>query len=157
MTFAEREALYGPVLVAAFASALLPPEWGLAIATQETRFQPNALNNTGGDLVRGGSRGLCQMSWKTAVGLGFTGVADDLYKPRVCADLAAKLCAELVRRWQTHELLDIASGYNSGRKYAQAPASTVVYAKNVVAYADHYRASAQVMAAELAKHSTTTA
>jgi soluble lytic murein transglycosylase-like protein len=154
VTFAEREALYGPVLVAAFVSAGLPPEWGLAIAMQETRFNPDALNNTGGDLVRGGSRGLCQMSWKTALGLGYTGVPGDLFKPRTCADLAAKLCSELVRRWKTHDLSDIASGYNSGRRFTQAPASTIVYSKNVVAYAKHYEQSGRIMAAELIETNT---
>ena len=134
MKLSDREQLYAPVLVAAFVSLGLAPEWGVAIARQESGFTPGLLNNTGGDALRGSSRGLCQMSWKTAVGLGFRGTAEDLFKSRICADLAAKLCLELVQRWKTNYLLDIASGYNSGRCFVKAPTSTIAYAKNVVSY-----------------------
>lgn len=150
MTFTQREKLYSPILVAAFVSAGLPPEWGLAIARQESAFQPLAVVLTGGDLARGGSRGLCQMSWLTAKGLGFTGQPADLLIPRVNADLAASLCKQLVRQFKTQELRDIACGYNSGKPFARAPKSTrEVYAPNVVKFAAAYQNVARQLASEL--------
>jgi soluble lytic murein transglycosylase-like protein len=146
----NRENLYGPILVAAFVSEGLPPEWGMAIARQESGFDPAAYVNTGGDAVRGGSRGLCQMSWLTAKGLGFLGQPEELFQPRVNADLAARLCKQLVRQFKTNDLRDIASGYNSGKPFARAPQPTqTVYAPRVVTFAMAYHQKAALIASSL--------
>jgi len=157
MTLANRESVYGPILVAAFTNVGLPPEWGMAIARQESAFKPAVINNTGGDALRGGSRGLCQMSLKTARALGFVGDPDLLFQPVLNAQLAAKLCLSLTRQFKTAELKDIAAGYNSGKPFARCPASTVAYANNVVAYAAAYKERARALASGLLHQSAVAA
>lgn len=77
---------------------------------------------TGGDGLRGGAYGLCQVTLKTAKGLGFVGPVELLLKPEVNADLAAKLVAQLHKRYT--QLADVAAAYNSGKPYAKAPQVT---------------------------------
>ncbi len=148
----DNENKYAPILVAAFLSEGLPPEWGMAIARQESAFNPLAYVNSGGDKLRGGSRGLCQMSWLTAKGLGYLGQPSDLFTPRVNADLAARLCKQLIRQFRTHDLRDIAAGYNSGKPFARAPTSTqTIYAPRVLIFAAAYQSRAAVIASALPK------
>lgn len=45
------------------------PDWALAIIGNESRFNPNAKNLTGGDLARGGAWGFMQMTLLTAQGV----------------------------------------------------------------------------------------
>ncbi len=147
MTFTQREALYFPILVAAFLRHNLPPEWGVAIARQESAFTAAASNNSAGDATRGGSWGLCQMSMLTARGLGFTGTTADLLNPEINAELAATLCAEISKRLKTTSLADVASAYNSGKPMARAPTSTrTVYVPRVLAFAATYRPRAEDVA-----------
>lgn len=132
------------ILVIAFQNERLPPEWGLAIARQESNFKPAALNMSRGDATRGGSWGLCQMSLLTARGLGYVGDAQQLTDPKTNAALAAKLCSELVFRFKTNNLADIAAGYNSGKRLKDAPVSTrTVYVPRVVKFAEEYRPVAE--------------
>ena len=137
---------YQLILVVAFHNVGLPPEWGLAIARQESNFAPKALNMSVADSTRGGSWGLCQMSLLTARGLGYVGTAAGLTDPQVNADLAARLCRELVTRFKTTSLADVAAGYNSGRTFAKAPASTrTVYVPRVLKFAQDYKATADMI------------
>lgn len=148
MTFTQREALYFPMLVAAFLRHNLPPEWGVAIARQESAFVATASNNRAGDATRGGSWGLCQMSLLTARGLGFTGTTAELLSPEINAELAATLCEQISKRIKTRELADVASAYNSGKPFAKAPTSTrTVYVPRVLMFATTY----EPRAADLAK------
>lgn len=152
MIFFEREALYFPILVAAFVRQGLPPEWGVALARQESAFVATAINNSTGDASRGGSRGLCQMSLLTARGLGFTGPPEELMNPICNADLAALLCKEISTRLKTTELGDVAAAYNSGKVLAKAPASTRnVYVPRVLSFALGYKLRARAMAEAMAK------
>ena len=158
MTFTEREALYFPVLVAAFLRHSLPPEWGPAIAHQESAFTATATNNSAGDATRGGSLGLCQMSLLTARSLGFAGAPGQLLDPELNAELAATLCAHIVSVFKTRDLRDVASAYNSGKPFARAPKSTRnVYVPRVVAFATAYGPRAQETAAALAAASSAAA
>lgn len=153
MTFTQREALYFPVLVAAFLRHNLPPEWGVAIARQESAFVVTASNNSAGDAKRGGSWGLCQISLLTARSLGFTGTTADLLNPEINAELAAALCEEISKRLKTTSLADVASAYNSGKPMQKAPTSTrTVYVPRVLAFAVAY----QPRANDLAKTLTST-
>ena len=150
MTFTQREALYLPYLVAAFMKLDLPPEWGVAIARQESPFLAAAVNNSAGDAKRGGSMGLCQMSLLTARGLGYVGQPTGLLDPVVNAALAAALCKEIVTRLKTRDLADVASAYNSGKPFAKAPQSTrTVYVPRVLAFALAYKERAQDAANKL--------
>lgn len=139
MYFAEREKLYTPLLREAFEARGLPGEWGCAFARKESAFRADAEVLTGGDLRRGGSFGLCQMSMKTARDeLGYVGTPERLKDPKINAGLAAAYCKMLTQRFNTMDLRDIAAAYNSGRKYDACPPSTKTYATDVVAFANFY-------------------
>lgn len=149
-------AQYALILIVAFQNEGLPPEWGLALARQESNFAPQALNMSTGDATRGGSWGLCQMSLTTARGLGYVGTAQGLTDPKVNAKLAAKLCKELVTRFRTNNLADIAAGYNSGKPFAKAPSSTrTVYVPRVIQFAGDYREYALKIASQIVAAKTT--
>lgn len=140
MTLEERAVIYGPIIRRAFEAEGLPGAWGMAIACQESGFQPRAEVSTGGDARRGGSFGICQMSLATAQGdLGYLGGGEGLKDPLVNAQLAARYVKILIQRHKTNDLRDIAAAYNSGRPYATAPKSTRgQYVPRVLAYAQRY-------------------
>lgn len=145
-------AQYALILVIAFQNEGLPPEWGLAIARQESNFTPKALNMSAGDATRGGSWGLCQMSLTTARALGYVGTAQGLTDPKLNAALAAKLCKELVTRFKTVNLADVAAGYNSGKTFAKAPISTrTVYVPRVLKFSEQYRDYAAGIVSQIAQ------
>lgn len=138
-----------PVLVAAFKRAGLPPVWGIALARQESDFNPKAVNHSAADARRGYSWGLCQMSLQTAQeSLGYRGDGPGLTDPHINATLAAAFVRRLVDGHQiktdaADALQNVAALYNSGRMLAHAPASTAtVYVPNVVRYAEAYAAAA---------------
>lgn len=140
MVFAAREALYTVMLARVFAAEGLPPEWGPAIARTETNFMPNAHNGSLGDGLRGGSWGLMQMSYLTAQALGFEGAPQDLLVPERNAALAATLCRKNMQSFRVTQLADVAALYNSGKRFAQAPASTrTVYVPRVLRFAAIYK------------------
>ena len=141
MELSDRERAYGAILRAAFKAEGLPVEWGMAIARQESCFEPATKVLTGGDAALGGSYGLCCMSLDTAKGLGYTGIADGLLDPTTNATLAAKYCRQLCDQFggDLGNLRDVAAGYNSGKPWAKAPKSTrTVYVPNVMRYAAFY-------------------
>lgn len=76
-----------------FERYLKVPAFGMAIVEQESAFDTWAQATDPRDLARGGSRGLVQMSLKTAQSLGFAQDADQLFFPSVNLDLFLKLCA----------------------------------------------------------------
>lgn len=136
---------WGPLLVRAFADAELPGVWGLAIARQESNFDPGAKSLGGGDGTRGGSYGLCQMSLLTARHYRPDIEPRDLLDPTINAHLAAEHCRELCIRYNG-ALKDVAAAYNSGKSFEHAPESTrTVYVPHVLQYAELYRDEADAM------------
>lgn len=87
-----------------------------AIVWQESRWNHNAKNLTGGDGERGGSYGLAQMSLLTARGLGYTGTPAGLLDPRTNLDLAAKHLRGLLRAaaLNGYGFDSVVSAYNAG-------------------------------------------
>jgi len=125
MKRAEREALYGPIIRAAFEAEGLPGHWGMALARHESDFTADAQALAGGDARRGGSFGLCQMSLATARGeLGYSGDAEGLKDPGLNCELAARYFKVIMKRFKVADLANVAAAYNSGRIYARAPKST---------------------------------
>src|SRR6476469_1397219 len=99
MKFEQREALYLPILATAFKNHGLAPEFGVAIARQESSFDPTVRVMTGGDLALGGSYGLCCMGLSTAHALGHHDITpEQLLDPAINASLAAELCVANAKR-----------------------------------------------------------
>ena len=151
---APRAAAVVPTLVAAFRRAGLPGVWGIAIARQESDFNPHAVNHSAADARRGYSWGLCQMSLQTAQEtLGYRGDGPGLTDPGINATLAAQFVRRLVDGHHLDAtaaaaLGDVAALYNSGRLLAHAPSSTAtVYVPNVLRYAAEYAPLAAGVAA----------
>lgn len=106
-----------------FKRAGLDPDLGVAIAAHESGLKSKAVNNTGGDALRGGSYGAAQMSMLTAKGLGFTGTSEELMTPAVNAHYQAMLVKQLSTQ-HGGDLGDIVAAYNSGKPLAESPEST---------------------------------
>jgi len=119
----------------------------MAIAWVESggTFDPGLINMTGGDLARGGSYGLVQMSLRTAKDLGYTGAGLDLCKPEVCTALAAELFVRNKKDLETANVLAdfsrLAAAYNCGTHHvieATIPDSTLKYVTLAVSHMEHY-------------------
>ncbi len=144
--FHDNEKKFLPLLARVGANHGLPPEFLVAIAHHESRFDPNAVATDPRDLARGGSRGLCQMSWKTAVGLGFKGMPEGLFYPDINAELSAQLALEHAKRFKL-ALTDVASlaqCHNAGRPLTHITdpkvyAAVKAYSDDVVRLCDVYR------------------
>jgi soluble lytic murein transglycosylase-like protein len=124
----------------AFQAAGLEPALGLAIAEEESNFNPTAVATNPKDLARGGSYGVCQMSMKTALGLDRTVTPNRLLNPAYCAGLAAKLCVQNIQLAHTKDPSEIFSRYNSGQPFHRAPATTVTYCANANRFLTAWRA-----------------
>ncbi len=145
-SFKEREDFAFTILPEVFAAEGLPPELGMAIARQESSFDPQARVLTGGDLQMGGAWGWCQMTFDTARGLDKHATAARLLNPKYNAELAAALCKQNSKACGGR-IEDIISRYNSGRDFWRAPQSTkTVYVPNVQRYMELYRERAQAVA-----------
>lgn len=148
LTLAEREHLYLPLLARTAYVYSLPPHWLVGIARVESGFHTRAAGTSAGDMARGGSTGLTQMSLQTARALGFTGSTEDLYAPATNARLAAMLIVHNMRSFRVDSIEDVAALYNSGKRFAQAPASTrLLYVPAVRRFAAMYKARAEAAAA----------
>jgi soluble lytic murein transglycosylase-like protein len=135
----QREERYLPIVAKAFIAEGLPAELGAAIARQESAWDPSAQVVTGGDGVRGGAYGLCQMTLKTALALDREATVGRLLSPEYNAKLAAKLCKENWLRAKGR-IQDVIALYNSGKEFHRAPLSTkTVYVPNVEQYMQEYR------------------
>lgn len=145
----KNEDLYLPIVARAFAEAGLPPELGCAIARQESNWNPEARNLTGGDLERGGAFGLGQMTYKTGIALDKFCTPMKLMNPVYNAKLSAQLCRDNAKRCN-NRMEDIISRYNSGKDFWKAPNVTKVhYVPRVQQFMKEYkeRAEAAVKAA----------
>lgn len=135
--------LYGPMLAKAFLRHKLPVVWALAIAATESDFRAGAMNNRNeGDVARGGSYGLCQMSLQTAKALAPDCTVEDLLDPTTNSEIAAMLVSQLARRYT--DIKDVAAAYNSGKRFAHAPSSTrAIYVPRILANMKAYAAKAE--------------
>ena len=85
----------------------------LGIIQQESGGNPNAVATAAGDLARGGSYGLMQVSLETAQGFDPSVTADDLLDPTTNITIGVGYLADLLV--QTNGNVDAAiSGYNAG-------------------------------------------
>ena len=115
-----------------------------ATVKRESNWDPNAINNTGGDAARGGAYGLAQVTLKTARALGYQGDPQGLLDPETNLRLAARLHKSnsqlLSSNGGLSQIEDVISRYNSGKAFANAPTYTKdVYVPGVKRALDQYR------------------
>ena len=85
----------------------------LAIVQAESGGDPNAVATNPADLARGGSYGLMQMSYDTALSLGYSGTPQGMLDPATNLDLGTHYLSDLLG--ETGGNVDAAiSGYNAG-------------------------------------------
>lgn len=102
---ASAMAAVAPALDAAAATYGLPRDLVYAIASQESRFNPNATGAAG-------EIGLMQILPTTAAGVGFGGNADELYDPTINATYG---CAYLKSKVDQYgDIGSAVSAYNAG-------------------------------------------
>lgn len=95
--------------------ALIEAEHGIpkhlltSICWVESRHRPLVINMHDGN---GHSRGVCQLKLQTARGVGFTGTADELYRPEVNARFAARYLKYQYARYSDWDKAVVA--YNQG-------------------------------------------
>lgn len=95
------------------------PNWLDAIGFVESRWNPNAVNLTGGDLVRGGSYGATQMSWKTLQAIGYGGTKEQFL---ASIDEQAKWSVIYLKRGNVQTFADAVAWWNAGRQsFASLP------------------------------------
>lgn len=149
-TFHANEKKYLPLLARIGANHGLAPEYLVAIARQESAFDPNARSAPGAaDDLLGGAFGLCQMTMDTARVLGFKGAAEGLFYPDTNAEYAALLAVSNAKRFKLDmkDILQLAQCHNGGeplnhidpakkpRKYTNVQA----YGNRVASFAATYR------------------
>jgi soluble lytic murein transglycosylase-like protein len=121
-SFKEREAFALTIIPLTFRNAGLPPELGMALARQESNFDPSATATNPKDLAMGGAFGWCQMTMDTAHALGHKDITPaQLHDPAINASLAAELCVANLKRLPAFSAPDLFAMYNSGRVFAKAP------------------------------------
>lgn len=91
----------------------MPTALVLAIIEVESQGIADAIAHNEKDSARGGSYGLMQMSYNTAVLMGYHGSPSGLCNPAVNIQLGTRYLADLLT--QTHDNIAAAiSGYNGG-------------------------------------------
>ena len=147
LSIQQRTDLYLPMLAKTGQVYAIPPEWLVAFARVESSFRAGAINNSAGDLKRGGSRGLCQLSLTTARAMGYQGEPEGLLDPVVNANFAGLLIVTNMHDFKVTSLEDVASLYNSGKRFAQAPPSTrILYVSAVRRWSGFYKNKARAAA-----------
>lgn len=116
------ETFYGAMADNAALRHGVEPAMLRAIVRTESNWDPNAVNDTGGDAARGGAYGLGQMTLKTALGLDSTATAARLLEPLYNLDICAKLIAANMALGPSD--VDVICRYNSGKSWANAPTFT---------------------------------
>lgn len=99
----------------AFAARNLNPDWIDAIAYVESNWNKYAVNNTGGDALRGGSYGATQMSLRTLRESGYTGTIEAYLDD---ATLQGKYSAEYASKGSPQSFDDLCAWWNAGRRKA---------------------------------------
>jgi hypothetical protein len=119
----------------------------MAIARQESNYTADVRTLTGGDLLLGGSYGLCQMSYNTGRSLDKYCTPARLMNPEYNAKLAAQLCVQNSKACQGR-MEDIISRYNSGKDFYRAPDITKLhYVPNVQKFMAFYKQQADIIVA----------
>lgn len=121
-TLAQREKLYGPNIVDAFATVGIDTAWALALARIESLFDPQARVETGTDGARGGAYGLFQITRKTARELGMNDSKEYLLTVDGNIDTCVELTQANAGRCVTKE--DLYAMHNSGKVFRFAPKKT---------------------------------
>lgn len=93
-----------------------------AIVEIESRWRPDARNETGTDAARGGAYGLTQMTLRTAQALRPGTSREYLLTPEGNLDVAAQLMRDNARR--SRDPKDLAAMWNSGKVFDKAPEVT---------------------------------
>jgi len=104
---------YDSLVLAAATRYQVPAALVSAIIQKESGGDPRAFNPEGAGTNP--SRGLMQVRWSTALGLGFTGKPESLFDPAVNIDLGAKLLRQLWDQFNGR-LEDVVAAYNGGPK-----------------------------------------
>jgi hypothetical protein len=91
----------------------LNPDWIDAIAYVESRWNPNAVNKTAGDLKRGGAFGATQMTMQTLREMGYTGTEEEYL-----ADISLQgfYSAQYMAKSNPATFHDACAWWNAGRK-----------------------------------------
>jgi hypothetical protein len=112
----------------AFEAVGLDGDWGVALGETETHLTMGAVNDTGGDHLRGGSYGPTQISTQTARAYGYTGPMEALTTD---LQLAANLSAKIAAAGAPDTLEDFGAWWNAGRRSFDAlPLTAPVYDKD---------------------------
>lgn len=122
LTLEQRAGRVLPLVLAAVAEhggGAVGPQLVMGVIRKESDFAPWATATHPGDLARGGSYGLMQMSLETARALGYRGEPGDreqltgLYDPRTNLSLGVRYLADLLRSTNGNVAAAV-SGYNAG-------------------------------------------
>ena len=149
LTLSQRVSAYLPTVAKAFAAAGLAPEFGCALAHQESVWNPGATKLTGSDGAYGGAFGLFQMTASTYRELGATGTPDALLDVQTAIDWAIKLALDNAKKGKI--ALDnsalLAAAHNCGITHVihnTIPRSTSnVYVPSVMKLCAQYRNQAR--------------
>jgi soluble lytic murein transglycosylase-like protein len=113
---------YDDLIFQAVQSYDVPFAWVKAVIGTESDFDPNAYRAE--RQINDASRGLMQILFRTAQGLGYEGEPDGLYDPATNINLGAKFLADL-RSQYGDDFKAVYSAYNSGSPKAYLTNSTV--------------------------------
>lgn len=89
----------------------VPEVWIKAVIQQESSYNPNAYRAE--PAINDASYGLMQLLYRTAQGLGYSGLPDGLYDPDTNIMLGTKLLGQLRLQWGDN-VQAVYSAYNSG-------------------------------------------
>jgi soluble lytic murein transglycosylase-like protein len=89
----------------------VPESWVKAVISTESSWNPTAYRAE--PRINDASYGLMQLLYRTAKGLGYTGVPDGLYDPATNIDLGTMLLGQLRMRFGD-DFRAVYSAYNSG-------------------------------------------
>lgn len=98
-----------------------------AIIATESGFNPNAYRAE--PHISDGSHGLMQVLYRTALGTGWKGNADDLFDPDTNIDVGVHYLSDLVRA-KNGDVWAAVSAYNNGNGKRASVATTVCLARN---------------------------
>ena len=107
---------YHPIIKHASAKYGVPERIIISVILQESQGNPRAYRYESN--VNDASRGLMQILYRTAVGLGYQGSPDGLFNPEINIDLGTKYLRQNYDRYGSWPFA--VAGYNSGGRIKQA-------------------------------------
>ena len=137
---------YDSMIQAASDQYNVPFDWVKAIMLTESSGNPAAWKNE--PQINDASRGLMQLLYRTAQGLGYTGTPAGLYDPQTSINLGTMLLAENIKRFGA-DFQACYSAYNSGsptsyKTNAQVGNNVATAMKNLAAVDDDIAAQQPV-------------